>query len=227
MRWAPAAGAQGAAVLAALGPATALLALQIQFSSFSRRLEEGNELTREVLEFLQQDHRDRIESLYETMRNAIEEAEAVGSITDHVFDPVRSIASRITEERKHFGRRVDQHVEKLRDAKKRRTHVQERGDAILADVRAMLIAEDAWFCYQALRSAHIDCDEGLPPPGKKEKHIGKILDEVRVERPRVLERIDGVLGELELQCRLIAELSSNVISEPFSPGRPPDWPGSA
>ena len=29
----------------------------------------------------------------------------------------------------------------------------------------------------------------------------------------VLERIDGVLGELELQCRLIAELSSNVISK--------------
>lgn len=212
VRWAPAAGVQGAAVLAALGPAAALLALQIQFSSFSRRLEEGNELTREVLEFLQQDHRDRIESLYETMRNAIEEAEAVGSITDHVFAPVRSIASRITEERKHFGRRVDQHVEKLRDAKKRRTHVQESGDAILADVRAMLIAEDAWFCYQALRSAHIDCDEGLPP-GKKEKHIGKILDEVRVERPRVLERIDGVLGKLELQCRLIAELPSNSISQ--------------
>ena len=51
------------------------------------------------------------------------------------------------------------------------------------------------------------------PPGKKEKHIGKILDEVRVERPRVLERIDGVLGKLELQCRLIAELPSNSISQ--------------
>ena len=203
VRWAPAAGAQGAAVLAALGPAAALLALQVQFSSFSRRLEKVNDLTREVLEVLQQEHRDRIESLYETTRNAIEEAEFVGSVTDHIFDPVRSIASEAAKERKYFRRRVDQHVGKLRDTEGQRTYVQEHGDAIVADVRAMLIAEDAWFCYQLLRVAHIGCDEGLSLE-KKERHLMKILDKVRVERPQTLERIDGVIGELELQCRLIA-----------------------
>lgn len=52
VRWAPATGAQSATMLAALGPAAALLALQIQLASISRRIDENIELTRDVLRAL-------------------------------------------------------------------------------------------------------------------------------------------------------------------------------
>ena len=85
VRWAPATSAQAATLLSSLGPAAALLSLQMQLASVSRRVDENLELTQEVLKELRQDHWNTLLGLYETTVRAVEEAQMVGFVNQHIY----------------------------------------------------------------------------------------------------------------------------------------------
>ncbi|RLP80836.1 hypothetical protein D9V34_01065 [Mycetocola lacteus] len=217
IRWAPAAGAQSAAVLATLGPAMALLALQIQIASISRRVDTNIELTQSVQRFLEQDQMDTLRGLYDTTIRAVAEAQAAGVVNDHIYAAVSTREADFRKLKTAYDRQVREHIEMLAgDPRGRRAYVQKNYERIFADVHGLLMAEGSWHRAQVLRAAHIRHDLGNE--SENAPIVETLVAQTRREYTASVARIKDLVDELERQCGLIVELPADR-SLPFTTKR--------
>ncbi|RZS64529.1 hypothetical protein EV187_2916 [Agromyces ramosus] len=217
VRWAPATGAQSVGILAAIGPAAALLAIQVQLASISRRLDENIELTRDVLRALHEDQWATLLGLHETTMRAVREAEAAGAVNDHVFASIATKDADLRKQRHLFMSLVRGHIKALdTDSATRRAHIQKNIEQILADSHGMLMAEWSWYRAQVLRAGHISRDEASAV--ENERLLAEVVAETEREHTRAMTDVADLLAGLERQCRLIAELPGER-SLPFTTKR--------
>lgn len=217
VRWAPVTGAQAAGILTVLGPAAALLALQVQIASISRRLDENIELTRDVLRALHEDQWTTLLGLHETTMRAVREAEAVGAVNDHVFAAIATKDAELRKQRHLFTSLVRGHITALdSDGPSRRVYIQKNIEQIIADAHGMLMAEWSWYRAQVLRAGHIGRDEANAVVN--ERLLAEVVAETDREHTRAMEDVADLLANLERQCRLIAELPGEL-SLPFTTKR--------
>ncbi len=217
IRWAPATGAQSAAMLAALGPAAALLALQVQMASISRRVDENIELTRDVLRALHEDQWATLLGLHGTTMRAVREAEAAGVVNDHIYAPLAPKEAELRKQRHLFKALVRGHLDALNtDPEGRRTYLQKNIEQIVADAHGMLMAEGSWHRAQVLRASHISRDvEGSP---ENQRLLEKLVTDTEREHTRAMSELAELLADLERQCRLMTELPGER-SLPFTAKR--------
>ena len=151
-RYAPVTGVQSAKMLAALGPAAALLALQVQLASISRRIDENIELTRDILQALHEDQWATLLGLHETTMRAVREAQAVGAVNDHIFASIATRDADLRKQRHLFMSLVRRHIKALdTDGQSRRAYIQKNIEQIVADTHGLLMAEGSWYRSQVLR----------------------------------------------------------------------------
>ena len=212
VRWAPATGAQMGVIMASLGPALALLTISAQLTATSSKVDENIELTRDVLRALREDHWNTLGGLCDTIASAIEEAREVGTVTSRTFDRVKHLEDSLRKERKTFAGYLDKHLRSL-DAgyADRRDYLRDETEAIIADVQGFVMAETAYYRYQTLRAAEIAADNHRSA-GDDElmRHLAR---QIPTERRQSMERIVGVLEQLNAHCHLAAESSGR----PWSP----------
>ncbi|MET7709883.1 hypothetical protein [Micromonospora sp. NPDC005413] len=217
VRWAPVTGAQTASILTALGPAAALLALQVQLASISRRIDENVQLTRDVLRALHEDQWATLLGLHETTMRAVRESQAVGSVNDHVFASIASRDADLRKQRLLFTSLVRGHITALdTDGQSRRAYIQQNVEQVVADAHGMLMAEWSWYRYQVLRAGHINRDEANA--AENERLLAELVAETQREHSRAMDDVGDLLAGLERQCRLMAELPAER-SLPFTTKR--------
>lgn len=217
VRWAPAVGAQSATVLSSLGPAAALLALQLQLASISRRVDENIALTRDVLMALHGDQWATLLGLHETTMRAAREAQMAGIVNDHIFAAVATREADLRKQRHLFSSFVQRHVAALdTDAKTRRTYLQRNIEPILADAHGLLMAEGSWYRSQVLRAGRISHDTANSV--ENERLLAGLVEETEREHTKAMDDIAQLLGDLERQCRLLVELPGEP-SIPFTAKR--------
>lgn len=204
IQWAPATAAKATQILASLGPAAALLALQAQLASISRQVEKNIELTHRVLRALYEDQWATLMGLHEATLRAAREAQVMGTVSDHIFTSISSKEAELNKQRRLFSGKVHQHALALADEKKRRAYVMDNMELIEADACALLMAESSWLRAQVLRIGNIAHDKANAAEN------GPLLDmltaNVRHEHKEAMETATSLLGSLEQQCNLIAEL---------------------
>lgn len=216
-RYLPATSAQAATVLTNLGPAAALLAVQMQLASISRRIDENIDLTRDVLRAIHEDQWMTLLGLHETTMRAVREAQAVGSVNDHVFAAIATKESDLRKQRHLFMSFVRKHAKALEDAPSdRRSYIQKNVDQIIADTHGMLMAEGSWYRAQVLRAGHIIRDDANSI--ENERLLATLAEESKREHAEAMGQAAGLLESLERQCRLMAELPGEL-SLPFSAKR--------
>ncbi|MGG7464769.1 hypothetical protein [Plantibacter sp. YIM 135347] len=207
VRWAPAVGTQSASMIAALGPAAALLALQLQLASISRRLDENIQLTRDVLLALHEDQWATLLGLHETTMRAVREAQAAGVVNDHIFAAISTREADLRKQRHLFNTFMQRHIKALdTDAKGRRVYLQRNVEQILADTHGLLMAEGSWYRSQVLRAGHISRDEANAV--ENEHLLAGLVEETEREHTKAMDDVARLLQGLEQQCRLLAELPS-------------------
>ncbi|MFU8947548.1 hypothetical protein ACLRGF_12550 [Mycetocola zhadangensis] len=217
VRWVPATGAQSATMLAALGPAAALLALQIQLASISRRIDENIQLTRDVLQALHEDQWTTLLGLYETTMRAVREAQLAGAVNDHIFAAIATREADLRKQRHLFTSLVRSHIQALdTDAKGRRAYLQRNIEQIVADTHGMLMAEGSWYRSQVLRAGNISRDESNAV--ENERFLAELVSETQRDHSQAMDDAARLLGDLERQCRLFAELPGER-SLPFTSKR--------
>lgn len=217
VRYAPVAGAQSAAMLSTLGPAGALLAIQVQLASISRRIDENIELTRDVLRALHEDQWATLLGLNETTMRAVREAQAVGAVNDHIFAAIATKEADLRKQRHLFLSLVRGHIKALdADAAGRRTYIQKNLEQIIADAHGVLMAEGSWYRAQVLRAGHIIRDEANAV--ENERLLAELVAETKREHTEAMDEVEGLLTDLERQCRLMAELPGEL-SLPFTTKR--------
>ena len=217
VRWAPATGVQSVTMLAALGPAAAMLALQLQLASISRRLDENIQLTRDVLRALHEDQWATLLGLHETTMRAVREAQSTGAVNDHIFAAIATKEADLRKQRHLFTSFVQRHIKALdTDPKGRRAYIQKNIEQILADTHGVLMAEGSWYRSQVLRAGHISHDQENAV--ENEGLLAQLIAETQTEHTQAMDDIAHLLSVLESQCRLMAELPGEL-SLPFTTKR--------
>jgi hypothetical protein len=153
------AGATGvAAGVAAVGPALAMMAIQMQLAKITRLAEENLRLSDAILEELRTEHWAEVEGYHSAMIDMIKEARGIGEVNSNIWQNVSGNEGHLQKVRAHFRRKVERHLSELRASSNPvevREFLDHHGDAILADVQGLLQAQAAWFTYQAIRAGHI------------------------------------------------------------------------
>lgn len=215
--WAPATGVQSTTMLAALGPAGALLALQVQLASISRRVDENIQLTRDVLKALHEDQWATLRGLHETTMRAVREAQVVGGVNDHIYSALATREPDLRKQRHLFMLLVREHLKALdTDAKSRRDYLQRNVEQIVADSHGMLMAEGSWYRAQVLRAGHISRDDVNAV--ENERLLTQLVAETKREHGQAMDDVARLLADLERQCRLMAVLPGER-TLPFSTKR--------
>ncbi|MGL3806000.1 hypothetical protein ACSYDW_07860 [Paeniglutamicibacter sp. R2-26] len=216
-RFLPVAAGQAASLPMMLGPSVALLALQMQLASISRRVDENIELTRDVLRALHQDQWATLLGLHETSLRALEEARVTGTVNDHIFAPLASRDADLRKQRHLFTNLVKDHIKSLEaDLKTRRGYIQKNFDQIIADTHGMLMAEFAWYRTQVLRCSLISHDDANAV--ENEPLLASLVEETKNEHANAMNEVTGLLSTVERQVRLLAVLPA-ARSLPFTSKR--------
>ncbi|MBC9820504.1 hypothetical protein [Terrabacter sp. MAHUQ-38] len=220
IRWMPAGASGATAVLASLGPAVALLAIQAQLAEISSLVRENIALTDEVLKAIRAEQWAQVQGLHETMLKGVDEARHIGKVSDHIWQNFAGHEAQLRTARRLFESKVDAHNRELLKLKKhedRNEYLTHHAEAMLQDAQGLLQAQQAWFTYQALRAGHIyavagqdDTDSGLL--------LQKVADDARVERTRDLERAEELLTVLTVHLGIMAELPGDK-TIPWTKGR--------
>lgn len=207
VRWLPASGATMAGVVAAVGPAMAMMAIQVQLNELNGLVKGNISLTTKLLETVRAEQWAELSGLDRAVGKAIGEAERVGQVTPHVWDSVRGHEAELEKQRELFRRNVDGHVRGLKQEKEhagRRRYLGQNSEAILADAYGLLVAHSVWFRYEALRAGHVrltaetnEYDATL---------LALITHDAQAEYETVVETLSTMLGALQREMWMLAEL---------------------
>ena len=158
VRWIPAGDVATSVQSASIGTALALLAIQAQLAEMKNLMQDNLQLTKAVLKELRNERWASASALRETLGHALDEAQAIGAVTNGVWQNIAGLEERLLKERNRDRRAVDDHIKTLAGLKshiERQKFLAEHGDAILGDLISLIGVQQAWFIYQGLRAGHI------------------------------------------------------------------------
>lgn len=207
VRWLPATGAGAAGVLASMGPAIALLAIQIQLHELSGLVRQNLALTETVLKTVRHEQWAELTGLEQSVTKALEEAESVGHVTQGVWENVSGYEAGLRKQRDLFRRNVEVHSAELGRRKghqERRQYIEKNSEAILLDLHSLLLAHKAWFEYQALRAGRARLSAAEDP--REEKLLQAIIDNAKSEYTEIVKQMTTVLDTLNRELWILAEL---------------------
>ncbi|WP_062381197.1 hypothetical protein [Demequina pelophila] len=207
VRWAPAAGATTASIVAAAGPAIAMAAMQMQLNQISGLVEQNLAATRELLGTIRAEQWAELHGLQRAVSKAVDEAMHVGTASDAVWENIRGKEAELETQRDLFKTLVAGHAEFLkstRDHQKRRDYLQNSGQALAHDAHSLIVAHNAWFQYQALRVSNV---RGRPDPdGTNGALVERLVAEARAEFDRSVQTLGELLDDVHREVSIIAAL---------------------
>ena len=205
IKWAPAGVASGVAVLAAAGPALTMLATQHQMSLIQRAAEENIDLTRQVLQVIDETQWAELDGLNRSLMNALSEAEQVGEVSPHVWAaivgspsstrhaPCSPARSSGTSSRSGHARTRTSGVHGCNATCSRSSPMS----------KPMTQAEQGWYAYQFLRGGSVVASSSHHADTALARTIA---DRARREHRANLDKAGGLLDELARVFGMLAEL---------------------
>jgi hypothetical protein len=207
VRWLPATAATTASIVAAMGPAITLMMIQIQLNQIATLAKHNIELTSKVLQVVRQEQWSTVTGYHNTLIRELGHARQIGEVSDAVFKEVRGYQGTLSTQWDLSEKAVQQHVRELRSKlghKERQQFLTDNGQAIIADVQALLLSQTSWFVYQALRAGH------LLKSAKSNPHDAELLRNLvanaQALHEKTLNETDWLLDQLAREFAVIDEL---------------------
>jgi hypothetical protein len=189
---------------AAIGPALAMVALQMQLSEVAGLARTNIALTSQVLTTMYHEQWSTLTGVVEAVDHAFREAQEIESVTQHVWDTVASKKADLGKARKQYQLNVGGHVQKIKqlDAHGRREYLETNAAAIVFDAHALRSSLEARIKYEALRAAKVRAT------GREDEAalVEVIERDIRAERDSALAEMTSLVSSLTRELRIIAEL---------------------
>ena len=195
-----------AAAIAAIGPAVAMLALQMQLGEISGLVRTNIALTTQTLKAIRIEQWSELEGLTESVDEAIQEARELDTITDSVWEPIAPSGPMIRKQLKLYRQNVADHARELGrlEGRDRRRYLESNAEAIVFDTHALLRSLKSHAEYQALRAAR------ARTRSTKDESEAQLFDRITRNTPAQIEEslkeIGLLTGSLVRELRIIAEL---------------------
>ncbi|MEV1009505.1 hypothetical protein [Streptomyces sp. NPDC049881] len=191
---------------AAIGPALAMIALQMQLSEITALVRTDIALTRQVLTSIRNEQWAELTGLVATIDRAVDQAREVEAVPASLWDNVAGSEASLRKQLGLYRSNVTEHLAQIdrADTRRRREHLQTNAEAIVFDTHALLSSVKAWTGYQALRAGraratgHDDAAEA--------RLVDVIVRDTRVELDSARAETTRLVDALARELRLIAEL---------------------
>ncbi|MEI2641440.1 MAG: hypothetical protein V9G10_03670 [Candidatus Nanopelagicales bacterium] len=195
-----------AAVAAAIGPAVAMIALQMQLGEISGLVRTNIALTTQTLKTIRNEQWAELEGLAEAVSEAVEEARELGTVTDSVWEPIAPSGPTIRKQQKLYQKNVAGHVQEIGklDGRARREYLEANAEAIVFDTYALLSALKTYAQYQAIRAALARSRSA------DDENEAQLFERITSKTPTEIEQSLGEIRQLTQslvqELRIIAEL---------------------
>jgi len=199
-------GVTAAQTAAALGPAIAMIAIQMQLSEISGLVKTNIALTTQTLKTIRHEQWAELTGVSKSIDRAIEQANEVGSVTESLWDSVSGNQSLLDKQLDLYRRNVSNHVQQLGALTRssRRQYIEANAEAVLFDAHALLHSLKAQTGYQGLRAA---LARHRSSNNQHEAHLVDVITrDARAEFELGLEASRELVGTLTRELRIIAEL---------------------
>lgn len=205
-RFIPVTAVSAAQTAAALGPALAMVALQMQLSEVTGLVRTNIALTSQVLTTIRNEQWAELTGLVATVDRAVDQAREVGSVPTSLWDNVAGSEASLRKQLDLYRRNVHGHVGQIDrpDTRRHREYLQANAEAIVFDAHALLSSVKAWTGYQALRAGKARA------AGREDADEARLVDviarDARTELDSALAETTSLVASLTRELRIIAEL---------------------
>jgi hypothetical protein len=195
-----------ATAIAAIGPAVAMLALQMQLGEISGLVRTNIALTTQTLKSIRNEQWAELEALVEAIGETVEHTRGLESIPDSAWDSIAASYPSLLKQLKLYRKNVAGYVQELgkQNGRARREYLESNAEAMVFDTYALLTSLKAYAEYQALkalrarsRSADDESEAQL-----FERITRTTPEEIQAAREEIGHLTEALVREL----RIIAEL---------------------
>ncbi len=195
-----------ATAIAAIGPAVAMIALQMQLGEISGLVRSNIQLTTQTLKAIRNEQWAELEGLAESVDEAVKETRELDAITDSVWEPIAPSGPNIRKQLKLYRKNVAGHVQELGkvEGRARRQYLESNAEAIVFDTYALLSSLKTHAEYQAVRAAL------ARTRSTNDESEAQLFDRIARNTPAEIDEslaeIRSLTESLVRELRIIAEL---------------------
>lgn len=205
-RFIPVSAVSAVQTAAAIGPALAMIALQMQLNEVMGLVRTNIALTNQVLTTIRNEQWAELTGLVATVDRALDQAREVGSVPNSLWDSVAGSEASLRKQLDLYRRNVRGHVGQIDqpESRRRREYLQTNAEAIVFDAFALLDSLKAWTGYQALRAGKAraagreDADEA--------RLVDVIVRDTRTQFGSALTETTSLVDSLTRELRITALL---------------------
>lgn len=197
----PVSAPQIAGAIAAIGPAIAMVAVQMQLNSISKQVRTVQQTSLQTLQVLTDSRNADYQGDCQTIDEIYRASSSHGYVSETDWSIISALVPRIKSHRHHYKKKVANHQQALNDTQRdlsgRRKYLQDNVSNILTDSFAAFEAIQTWANLSVLRRARAQA-QGEHPHAE--------LPQIRQEIEADLETQRMLLMGLMRELRIISEL---------------------
>ncbi|WP_239008608.1 hypothetical protein [Streptomyces sp. Tue 6075] len=191
---------------ASIGPALAMVGLQMMLSEVSGLVRTNLAVTRQVLAGIRKDQWAELTGLVTTVDRAVDQAREIGSVPTSLWDDVAGSGALLQKQLELYQGNVRDHVRQIgpADTRSHREYLQTNAEAIAFDAYALLSSLKAWTGYHALRAARARA--AGREDAAEAQYAEVIARDTRAEFGSALAASTSLVDALTRELRITAEL---------------------
>ena len=151
-------GARLSGVIAAVGPAIATVALQMQLNDISKHIRSVQQVSEQTLQVLTSSRKADYQGVCETITEVYRFSMKQGKVSDSNWDTVSGLFPDLKSHRNLYKGQIQHHIDELRQAQrdvtKRRDYLRLNAQNIIIDACAAFETLQAWVCLSILKRSH-------------------------------------------------------------------------
>lgn len=205
-RLVPVAALNPVTAAAVIGPAVAMVALQMKLSEISGLVSTNIALTTQVLTTIRREQWAELLGLVASIDGVVAQAREVGAVPESLWDSIAGNEAPLRKQLGLYRENVVEHVRQLdkRDAQDRRQYLETNAEAIVFDANALLSSLKGWTGYQALRAGRART-AGADDPAEA-RLVDVITRYAQEELASGLATTTTLVDSLTRELQIIAEL---------------------
>ncbi|MES2093478.1 MAG: hypothetical protein V4531_06680 [Actinomycetota bacterium] len=195
-----------ATAIAAIGPAVAMLALQMQLGEISGLVRTNIALTTQTLKSIRNEQWSELEALVEAVDEAVDHARSIEAVPDSVWDSIAASYPSLRKQMKLYRRNVADYVQELGKLKgrPRRQFLESNAEAMVFDTYSLLSSLKAYAEYQAIKAVRARTRSA--DDESEAQLFERITRDTPIEIQAARDEIAILTKELVRELRIIAEL---------------------
>lgn len=197
VRWAPAAGASAVGVMAAMGPAIALAAIQFQLASMDKKLDQIIDISDEILRSLRVEFWTEVETSFARLRRLWNHAIFSGDVSAHLMDEARGQSWVLSHRRSQMLEEVRVRVaelERKRTAKERNEWLTKNAGIVMRDVQCLVLASAGCQMYDLMWAQFVSQTD----PELAGRIVADALDQANRDKETIASAVTDLVRKLEL-----------------------------